>query len=473
MNDRSKSSVLPAASGLASRDFLRTVVSPASGELFPRALLEALAVAVYVTDAEGRITFYNAAAAELWGCRPELGSARWCGSCRLFWPDGRPMAHDECPMAVALKEGREVRGAEAIAERPDGSRVPFIPFPTPLRDASGALVGGVNVLVDITDRKRAEQTERWLSAVVESSDDAILTKDLDGVITSWNSGAERLFGYVAEEVVGRPVTILIPSDRDNEEPEILERLRRGERIHHYETVRRRKDGTLVDISLTVSPVKDAVGRVVGASKIARDISERKRTEERANLLVQEVDHRAKNILATVQAVATSTQADSVPEYIESFMGRVLAMSRANKLLTESRWRGADLRRLVEEELEPYGGGEPNDRIVLSGPPESLPPPVAESLSMTLHELATNAAKYGALSVPAGRVVVEWFRDADGQFVLRWTETDGPPVRAPSRQGFGTRLIEKSAGHLGGCARLEWRAAGLVYEVSLPAQGWAA
>jgi PAS domain S-box-containing protein len=125
-------------------------------------LLQALPAAIYTTDALGRITFYNQAAADLWGCRPELGSALWCGSWRLFRPDGTPLPHDECPMAVALKEGRPVRGEEAVAERPDGTRVPFIPYPTPLRDAAGVLVGAVNMLVDITERKRAEDTQKLL-----------------------------------------------------------------------------------------------------------------------------------------------------------------------------------------------------------------------------------------------------------------------------------------------------------------------
>lgn len=115
-------------------------------------LLEALPVAVYMTDAEGHITFYNSAAADLWGHRPELGSSRWCGSWRLYRPDGRPLPHDECPMALALKERREVRGVEAIAEKPDGTRVRFLPYPTPLRDPSGRLVGAINLLMDITDR---------------------------------------------------------------------------------------------------------------------------------------------------------------------------------------------------------------------------------------------------------------------------------------------------------------------------------
>ena len=152
----------------------------------PRDLLDALPIAVYLTDSAGRITFYNQAAADLWGHRPEIGKAEWCGSWRLYWPDGRPLPHDQCPMAVALKERRAIRGAEAVAERPDGVRVPFLAYPTPLYDKSGALIGAVNTLVDITERKRAELASRKLALIVENSDDAIVSKDLNGVITTWN-----------------------------------------------------------------------------------------------------------------------------------------------------------------------------------------------------------------------------------------------------------------------------------------------
>ena len=214
-------------------------------------LLRALPAAVYTTDAEGRITFYNEAAAALWSCRPELGKSEWCGSWRLYWPDGTPMPRGESPLAVALKEKRALSGVEAVVERPDGTRVFFLAYPTPLLDETGSLTGAVNTLIDITDRKKAEEAAQRLAAIVESSDDAIISKDLNGIITSWNPGAERLFGYPASDAIGQSVIMLIPPDRHDEEPAILERLRRGERIDHYETVRRRKDGSLFDISLTV------------------------------------------------------------------------------------------------------------------------------------------------------------------------------------------------------------------------------
>jgi PAS domain S-box-containing protein len=254
------------------------------GDGYFRAVLDALPAAIYITDAIGLITYFNEAAAALWGRRPELGNNQWCGSWKLYRPDGRVLPHDQCPMAIALRERRSVRGMEVTAERPDGTLVPFIPYPTPLYDRSGELVGAVNMLVDITDRKRAEEYAQHLASIVESSDDAIVSKDLDGTIISWNHGAERLFGYTGEEAIGKPVTILIPPDRENEEPEILSRIRHGERIDHYETVRRCKDGRLIDISLTVSPLRSADGQIVGASKIARDITERRQTEQAAQRL---------------------------------------------------------------------------------------------------------------------------------------------------------------------------------------------
>jgi PAS domain S-box-containing protein len=316
-----------------------------------RELLEALPAAVYTTDAAGRITYYNQAAADLWGRRPALGDDQWCGSWRLYWPDGTPMAHGECPMAVALREERPIRGAEAVAERPDGTRVPFLPYPTLLRNSAGAVVGAVNMLVDITERKATETALREREALLA-------------------------------------------------------------------------------------------------------------------LLAREVDHRAKNILATVQAIARRTQADSVPAYVEVLTGRILALSRAHTLLAEGQMVGADLKRLVEQELAAYSGGE--GRVMISGFRLALGPESAQPLAMSIHELATNAAKYGALSVPGGRLAVEWSWAPDGRLVLRWTESGGPAVRKPSRQGFGSELIEVLTRQLGGETSFEWRAQGLVCELNMPA-----
>jgi PAS domain S-box-containing protein len=263
------------------RDITREITAEEKlrdAETWYREVLEALPVAVYITDAEGLITHYNQQATLFAGRLAEKGKDRWCVTHRLFRPDGTFLPHDQCPMAIALRTGQPVRGVEAIAERPDGTRVYFMPYPTPWLDSSGAVIGGVNVLVDITERKMAEEARARLSAIVETSDDAIISKNLEGIIQTWNAGAERIFGYRSEEAIGQPVTLLIPADQPDEEPAILARLRRGERIEHYETVRRRKDGALLDVSLTVSPITDERGRIIGASKIARDITMRKRVE---------------------------------------------------------------------------------------------------------------------------------------------------------------------------------------------------
>ena len=207
-------------------------------------------------------------------------------------------------MAVTLKEGHPVRGVEAIAERPDGTRVPFLPYPTPLRDATGQLVGAINLPVDLTERRRAEVESAQLAAIVASSDDAIISKTLEGRVTSWNEGASRIFGWEASEMIGQPILRIIPPELHDEEVEIMARLRRGERIEHFDTVRLAKDGRRVDISLAVLPIRDSSGRVTGASKVARDVTERKEAEKLQRLLVDELNHRVKNTLATVQAIAS-------------------------------------------------------------------------------------------------------------------------------------------------------------------------
>jgi PAS domain S-box-containing protein len=305
------------------------------------------------------------------------------------------------------------------------------------------------MLVDISDRKRADVDAQRLASIVESSDDAIVSKALDGIITSWNRGAERLFGYTAEEVIGKPVTILIPEDRMNEEPEILERIRRGERIDHYDTVRRRKDGSLIDISLTVSPLKDTDGRVIGASKIARDITERKRAQEQQKLLVKEMQHRIKNSLATIQAIATQTL-NQHAEQRDAFIARLHALGSAHDLLTSETWERAPLRAIVIKALEPFQE-RLHERITIDGSDVWLDSTKSVVVAMALHELATNAVKYGALSNGAGRVSIAWERQCQANRVkLVWQEIGGPEVSPPKQKGFGSHLIERAfAGQLGG------------------------
>ena len=439
-------------------------------------LLQALPIAVYTTDAAGRITFYNEAAAALWGCRPTIGESEWCGSWRLYWPDGRHMPHGECPMAIALRERQPIYGAEAVAERPNGTRVPFLAYPTPLWDDAGRMIGAVNTLIDITGRKEAEQAAQRFAAIVKSSDDAILSKDLNGTICTLNPGAERLFGYTPEELIGKSVTILIPPDRHDEEVRILDRIRRGERIDHYDTIRRHKNGSLIEISLTVSPIKDANGRIIGASKIARDITERRRGQEQQRLLLREMNHRVKNLFALAGGVVTlsARTAGTPKELAGAVRERLAALARAHELtlvdLTDSGDRPdrtTTLSALVQTIMAPYVNEE-QERITIAGPDLPVSGSAVMSIALLLHEIATNAAKYGALSSQNGCVDVRWSVEND-ELVLAWRERGGPPLSGqPDTEGFGSLLARLTVtGQLAGKISRDWNPEGLTVNLSVP------
>jgi PAS domain S-box-containing protein len=243
--------------------------------------------AIFLRDTSNAITLWNGGAERTYGYTSEEALGRSPHELLKTVP---PVPLED--IYESLRRAGYWEG-ELLHTRKDGEQIVVETRWASVRDARGQTTSILEITRDVTERRRAEAGLRHASAIVENTDDAIISKDLDGVIRSWNPGAERLYGYTAEEAVGCPVTMLIPEDRPDEEPGILARIRRGERISHYETVRVCKDGTLVDVSLTVSPMRDAEGRVVGASKIARDITEHKRAEEeRGQLLASEQRARA-------------------------------------------------------------------------------------------------------------------------------------------------------------------------------------
>ncbi|HET7910707.1 MAG TPA: HWE histidine kinase domain-containing protein [Pseudolabrys sp.] len=339
----------PANNVVQISDTLRSQTTLRERERRFRELLDALPAAVYTTDAAGRITYYNDAAVELWGHRPPLGNSEWCGSWKLYWPDDTPMAHDECPMAIALKEDRVVRGMEAAAERPDGTRVPFIPYPTPIHDEAGRLIGAVNMLVDISDRKRAEEQQA--------------------------------------------------------------------------------------------------------------------------LLVRELHHRVKNTLATVQAIMGSTArtVDNIEDFKTAIFGRIQSLAKTHLLLADDA-KAVNFADVLRSELDAFDDGS-GGRVTLEGPDVALPSQIAVSLGMAVHELTTNAAKHGALSVYGGKVTVTWSITIDATrrtLVFDWIEDGGPPVTEPAREGFGSRLLDfVLPGQIQARTRIEYAQQGVRVHCSVP------
>lgn len=302
-----------------------------------------------------------------------------------------------------------------------------------------------------------------LAAIVDSSYDAIVGKDLNSIITDWNQAAERLFGYTADEAIGKSVLMLIPEALQGEETEIIERVRRGERIASYETTRRRKDGTLISVSLTISPIKDFDGTIIGASKIARDITAAKESERRIRTLMREVNHRVKNQFAVILSLIreTSRRSTDPREFEDQVRDRIMALSRSHDLLVTSEWSGASLLDLLQEHLKPFGHDQ---QISLSGPLVTLQPNAVQHLGMAFHELGTNSSKYGALSSDVGGVTINWqiVTSPEGrrEFQVVWDETsvaasgEGHELAEP-RKGFGSVVLQRvTPQSLGGSAVLE-------------------
>jgi PAS domain S-box-containing protein len=698
-----------------------------------RGLLEALPAAIYMTDAAGYITYCNAAAVTLWGLKPELGTSRYCGCWKLYRCDGTPMPIQENPMALALRQQRPIRAAEAIAERPDGSRVPFIPFPTPLFDKAGTLIGGVNMLVDVTERKQADnilaerntqlalagkvglvgtfsydvdsgrmqvsagyatihglpeatlETSRadW-RARVHPDDLPKLDVQLERAIAEgrsehyaeyrilhdsaearWIESRSRIYydrDGIARRIVGANIdlterkkteavlkesearladalaagqvmafewdartrasrrshnaalvmeesaasvaeflTRVHPEDREGfktairglrshrpsytfnfrfccsggrqvwlEETAKAEFDERGKllrikgltrnisdrksvedalaernlqlslagkaalvgsysydldtdvmqvsegyvavhglpegtiettrsewrsrahpedadrvtecreeafrkRISEYDIEYRiiRSDGTLRWIesrSLILYSRQGKPQRVVGVNI---DVTERKRTEDRQRILVAELDHRVKNLLSTISAVAAHTMdaSSSMQHFVAALDGRIRSMALTHELLSGHRWQGIPLRQLLERELAPYATISNTD---IKGPDVLLSAEAGQTVAMVVHELTTNAAKYGALSKREGLVMVRWHWPLNGrgaeQLSIEWKEMGGPPIDAQHKSSYGSSVITDLIPYeLGGTADLLFAAGGLRCRLNIPAE----
>lgn len=481
-----------------------SALNPNEPSGFFAAVVETSDDAIVTKDLNGIITSWNKSAERLFGYTEKEVIGK---SVSILIPEDR---RDEEPAILSrLRSGERIDHYETVRQRKDGTPIEISITVSPVKDSSGRIIGASKIAREVGTRKKAENSNRYFAAVVESSDDAIVTKNLDGIITSWNKGAQAIFGYTAEEAVGQPVTILMPPDRQDEEPNILARIRRGERIDHYETVRQRKDGSLVDISLTVSPVEDANGRVIGASKIARDISEMRkaraalaRSHEELEKLVNLRTASLQQALAQMEEFSYSVSHDlraparAIQGYAEAmledhgerldaecrqYLQNILASStRMEQLIgdvltysklarSEIRFQPVSLEKLVPEiirhnpEMQP-----PNAEITIRRP---LEPVVGNEsfLTQALSNLLSNAIKF----VPQGAKpdVLIWTARNNGS-VRVWVKDNGIGIHPKYQHrlfkmfervhqnstyegtGIGLAIVRKAAEKMGGKVGVE-------------------
>ena len=458
---------------------LTSAVLRASGDI-----LDMLPIATLVCGADGTILQYNRRAVEIWGRAPEPGQSHrdFVNGVKFFAMDGSQMSASLVERVLAT--GEAVRDTELRIERADGREVYVAINVDPLRNARGDMVGVINCFLDITERQRmvaaleesrrlAREQEQRLAATYEHAAIGITEIAPDGRLLRVNEATCAILGRTREELLSTVLfTHTHPDDTDPDRESFRKQVV-GE-LEFYSVEKRlvRPDGRDIWVSVRSSPVRTASGELLYVVRVVQDISERKIAERRQRLLIDELNHRVKNTLATVQSLAAQTAraAPSPPLFRERFEGRLAALSKAHDQLTVRHWENADLRELLNSSLAPYVASGAN-RIVLRGEDLMLRPRAVLTLAMVFHELTTNAAKYGALSVPGGCVEVAWRPvAAPGGALLHieWTEQDGPPVTAPERRGFGSRLIEGSiAAELGGSARLTYAPAGLACAMTMP------
>lgn len=407
-------------------------------------LLERLPLGVYVCDRKGVVQHYNRRAAELWGGASQNGGKITFD--RAFHADGAQMTAEQSPVSEALATGAAVKDREVIIVHPDGRRTHLLANAEPLYDEGGRLIGAINCLQDVTELRQAREMLRsrqaWTQRVVETSPIAIYQTDPEGRVLSFNHAAVTLWGrepklgedlWCGSHKLYEPEGAPLPLDRCPMAQAIKER----RQIAGAEAIFERPDGSRGAFLAYPTPLTGADGELVGAVNMLVDITERKRAEDLQKTLLDELNHRVKNTLATVQSLAAHSFHDAGDPVgmRQAFEARLMALSGAHNRLAEQRWEAADLGDIVAGVLAPFAA----EAAFCEGPAVQLSTRASVTFAMVLHELATNAGKYGALSSPEGRLLVHWTRIEDILF-LEWRETLGPPTAQPARRGFGLRFI---------------------------------
>ena len=416
-----------------------------------RLLVEQMREGALTLSLNGVVLYCNEAFADIVG----KGAPRIIGSSALEYMSERDFKH--------LADHRGCRGCEMSVRKVTGGRAAVTVSSVPL------LVEGEAVISVVVTDLSGHQLHLRHEAIVKSVGVPIYSLSPDLFVENWNPGAEALYGYAQHEIIGQPVRVLCPGDEEYKAFEAhAEKVKQCGEALSRDVRRLRKDGSQVEVILCLAPLPDRDGKLTGYAAIAHDITERKAQEKTRQLLVDELNHRVKNTLAMVQSIARLTlrQTKSPEDFATSFTGRIQALAGAHDVLTASSWHGADVASLVRDQLILGDTGE--GRFNYKGPSLNLDPQAAVGLSLVLHELGTNANKYGALSVANGTVDLAWETVESGKVLkLRWQERGGPTVSEPTRRGFGTFIIEQSLNGLDGEAHIRFDPAGLVCDMWLP------
>ncbi len=427
------------------------------------AIVDSSADAILSTNNDGIVRSWNAACERMLG----YGAAEMIGRSvsDIIPPE---LSEEARAIRARINTGDSVESFETVLLTKQGRPIEVSVTFSPIRNRTDTVVGISGIIRDVSQSKKAERSAAMLAAIVASSSDGVVSKTLDGTITSWNKSAERIFGFSEGEMINRSIRTIIPDERQAEEDRILATVVSGQMIDNFETVRLRKDGALIDVSVTVSPVRDSAGRIIGASKIVRDITDKRQTRQQLRTLLAEVNHRSKNLLSLVQAIARQMTRHGRQLDLNRFLERLQAIASNQDLLIQNDWRFIPLGSLVRSQLGAFGDLIGN-RIAIEGPEIELTPEAAQSLGMALHELATNAAKYGALSTESGQIAIAW-NCAEGTFHMSWRESGGPPVSPPEHTGFGSRVIaDMVRASLDGKVEILFPPSGVCWQLSCPVE----
>jgi two-component sensor histidine kinase len=445
------------------------VQTPAFLESFlelDQTILDALPVGVYACDVDGRILRVNRRAIELWGRAPKLRdpTQKFCGSFRVESLEGDFIPPGETPMARAVLAGESFESVETVVQNPDGKRWVARVNVAPLRDDDGSVVGAINCFQDVTRehemRLAFERQQRTFDLAMLASEMGTWRYIMADNICTYDENAQRLYGLTEARFLHDKDSVeakFHPDDVNLMWARVAKAIDpAGDGRYDVEYRVKQLDGSWRWLSawgLVEFEGQGAERKPVAIAGASRDLSERKQTEELQRLLGNELNHRVKNTLATVQSIVNQTLrgATDIEPARMAVNARIVSLARAHDLLIERSWSGANVADLVARAAAPFATGQIN----LHGPSIDVSPSQALALSLALHELATNAAKYGALSRPEGRVELSWMTQ-DGRLNLSWCESGGPPVVAPTRRGFGSRLIEHAlCRELDGQTRLEF------------------